>query len=1175
MRVNDLIREVEKKKKKYEKRLAEVEKEKKELIRKETPVKKDRDFAKFSHKMEKKLERLEKLNFKVAAIESESKQAIKDLTAKIKIPDNREHLDKLKEEQMDLANKVSSVQDGLTDNINDLNKSLSSEIAADRQIVINLPGTQKELGTTTGKTQVEDIHTLPYSERLKSLKKLKESEHIKIPARTLCKTEKEVRHYINKYSQQEGSEGAMLKLKDFKYELDGHTNENIKYKKELSLDAQVIKVNKVKGTEKTFYYHCALKGAKGLHYCGKTFNTNIKANVGDIITVAFVDISGYTDNDKKWVNWWSPHVIMLREDKTTPDSIDTAWRMVKETTGRFEDKKEPSIGNDFKFKISYEEETEIIRENKKKPEANKPHKWKAAQWTHPNGHPRCLICGMEICKYPYKEKDSKLDSSSNQTDSSTPIRPHATTLITSKGKRLLLDPRHESELLVRPHAILVSTTNPKYFKGLKKGTDVPVYATKEVLKALGKYRLENIKEIKYGKTYLLLNAFKIQIGGIKDSRGIRGSKGMVGYDRVFKIQTIGGMMYDVFFNMQFVISAISGRLRPIVYNLSLKQSPPSMELLKPGQQKDFSAKRRFVLQHHWRGASIHGDMRFEMNDHLLGFTLADGEEDFFKEKVGSHWKLTRKAGKTTLLWDDEIFYEIANGKIIKSPSKSLEEKVLKFHESLEDMDEGWKVDWSTGQEKTRPAPKGEVGKREKIWCSSKAMQPKAWLKAEGVTKPREIEPVPGGTRFFPGIFVVVDKGNFELGAQKAYFKEFFLDGKIKGRIIFRLVAGLKEVKKKLNWLYWKPADQIPYVLGKRAVKENWLPKTGSALPEEWENKIPMEFKFWLKKTTKAKLIARAQAVNYLIDKEILKERRKIKIEGKDFRRGKFILTERSWKGPEVVRRLPVLDWHIKVDKYQFHLDKNPLWDEEMAAGIFEGLPGFFIPGKKEPITAYNPNKKIPANVRILDEGEIRIFENGGKSLRVIFKGKKLKGEWIFLRAAKEEIWTLTRSSIIKTIKFMFKDFSTKEKKKIKTGKDIKFPYNFPAVAFAEGTWHGTFYPWKVVKQMVPFLESAKIVIDHKDTGVLDTVGEVGAVSENPSRKQMEYEGILYDTQKGKDCAILIENGQITGCSVRLIDESSYDMSGKLVATKILDIPHIALVLDQEVDTAVILKDGKD
>lgn len=40
-------------------------------------------------------------------------------------------------------------------------------------------------------------------------------------------------------------------------------------------------------------------------------------------------------------------------------------------------------------------ETEKIKQNKEKPEAKRKHKFKAAKWTHPNGHPRCIVCGDE------------------------------------------------------------------------------------------------------------------------------------------------------------------------------------------------------------------------------------------------------------------------------------------------------------------------------------------------------------------------------------------------------------------------------------------------------------------------------------------------------------------------------------------------------------------------------------------------------------------------------------------------------------------------------------------------------------------------------------------------------------------------------------------------------------
>lgn len=42
-----------------------------------------------------------------------------------------------------------------------------------------------------------------------------------------------------------------------------------------------------------------------------------------------------------------------------------------------------------------DKETSTIKENKKTAKAQNPHKFKPAKWTHPNGHPRCIICGDE------------------------------------------------------------------------------------------------------------------------------------------------------------------------------------------------------------------------------------------------------------------------------------------------------------------------------------------------------------------------------------------------------------------------------------------------------------------------------------------------------------------------------------------------------------------------------------------------------------------------------------------------------------------------------------------------------------------------------------------------------------------------------------------------------------
>ncbi|MEK0335831.1 MAG: phage portal protein [Nitrosopumilus sp.] len=67
----------------------------------------------------------------------------------------------------------------------------------------------------------------------------------------------------------------------------------------------------------------------------------------------------------------------------------------KQEQARKEEESEEGSKKERKSKITYEEESEKIKENKKKPEAYKKHKFKPAEWTHKNGHPRCLICGDE------------------------------------------------------------------------------------------------------------------------------------------------------------------------------------------------------------------------------------------------------------------------------------------------------------------------------------------------------------------------------------------------------------------------------------------------------------------------------------------------------------------------------------------------------------------------------------------------------------------------------------------------------------------------------------------------------------------------------------------------------------------------------------------------------------
>jgi len=74
-------------------------------------------------------------------------------------------------------------------------------------------------------------------------------------------------------------------------------------------------------------------------------------------------------------------------------------------------------------RTQYDAESDRIRSNKIKPENTGPHQFKAAKWTFPNGHPRCLRCGSEEsisgwCNAPAKDDavNKAMDSMSIEED---------------------------------------------------------------------------------------------------------------------------------------------------------------------------------------------------------------------------------------------------------------------------------------------------------------------------------------------------------------------------------------------------------------------------------------------------------------------------------------------------------------------------------------------------------------------------------------------------------------------------------------------------------------------------------------------------------------------------------------------------------------------------------------
>lgn len=193
---------------------------------------------------------------------------------------------------------------------------------------------------------------------------------------------------------------------------------------------------------------------------------------------------------------------------------------------------------------------------------------------------------------------------------------------------------------------------------------------------------------------------------------------------------------------------------------------------------------------------------------------------------------------------------------IKEPVTTLE--ALKKLAADPDL---WKMDLQTGEVKQRQEREGGTRKGD-LWATPKAAQiPADWLDVDGVTdetEPGEEAPV-GGTKNFPGVFLIVQKGTVEWGAQKAQMAEFFLHGDTwKGRWVFRQLGAGEKAEDVLppgkasedgadstRWLLIQ-AESQPYVLSPGAVSKAWLPPKGvSCLPAKTRRKVPANLRYWL------------------------------------------------------------------------------------------------------------------------------------------------------------------------------------------------------------------------------------------------------------------------------------------------------------------------------------------
>ncbi len=394
-------------------------------------------------------------------------------------------------------------------------------------------------------------------------------------------------------------------------------------------------------------------------------------------------------------------------------------------------------------------------------------------------------------------------------------------------------------------------------------------------------------------------------------------------------------------------------------------------------------KRKYVVQAHFRGNSVHFDFRVENDKGSLdGFTMLVQKENEIKGK----WRLTAKE----LFWNHKPFYLTVGKDTREVATQSMRNEIEKWYQEIAKDSNNFKLNVSTGQQKARPDQ--DNPNKSKIECVEKEKEPNEWLNVLGLTDARIVEPEPGGTQYFPGCFVEIDKGNLFLGAQKTYFKEFFLDGKWQGRIVFRQLT----LNNKFTWLYWKPDDQTPYVFSDSATKEEWLPNGYSALPASYEYKLSPSLNYWDANIEKKKRLERRQKAA-----EFFKETNSVE------NSSHFSYSKMWYKGQTVIRNQPIIDFFLSFADYCFRIDNDIIYKDSTAEQI-PYLEKYFTPAILKPETTLNPNKKIPAFIELIEKGNFNITSKTDKEIEIIFYGRQLAGKYIIIKEKKSNYYMIKK-----------------------------------------------------------------------------------------------------------------------------------------------------------------------
>lgn len=225
---------------------------------------------------------------------------------------------------------------------------------------------------------------------------------------------------------------------------------------------------------------------------------------------------------------------------------------------------------------------------------------------------------------------------------------------------------------------------------------------------------------------------------------------------------------------------------------------------------------RYILQAHFVGSGVHYDLRFDIGKEMIGWTLVPALVGKLKQPVRTSGEAEKAMVSARWAWD------ISSGMISGgSKLRAIKKQPMETPHTFTDAGEFvsfWETSFSYIVDECGVDVSFSDDRDERAGS----------------------------------IFKKIDSGVVEFLAQKGTMHEYWLcDGTIKpGRYMFIAVnkySGDEDFEEtdQTVWMFLRPNDQVPYVLGKRAIETGWLPPRGvSALPKEISALVKDNDKYW-------------------------------------------------------------------------------------------------------------------------------------------------------------------------------------------------------------------------------------------------------------------------------------------------------------------------------------------